>query len=137
ALTGTAIGLGASSGDFPRAADPAAILGLLLYNGGIAGTGALSLLWQPTYAAMKGMWAGYAIGALAGCLVYPFYIGSDADPRHGLIANALGGLGGLAVGAALTFNSRDPGQATWKPPFHVGVAPGQGGGATLSAFGEW
>jgi hypothetical protein len=138
ALTGAALGLGAGTGDFPKAADPAAVLGLLLYNGGIAGTGALSFFWTPSYTSMKAMWAGYALGALAGCLVYPFYIGSDSDPRHGLIANALGGLAGIGVGAALTFRSRDPDQvSTWKPPFQVGLAPSPNGGATLSAYGQW
>jgi hypothetical protein len=87
---------------------------------------------------MKAMWAGYAIGALAGCIVYPFYLANpEADPRHGLVANAVGGLAGLVVGAALTYNSKDPGQGTWKPPFQVGVAPNTNGGGTLSAFGEW
>ena len=137
ALTGTALGLGAGSGGFPRAADPAAVMGLVLYNAGIAGTGALSFFWTPSYTSMKAMWAGYALGTLAGCIVYPFYIGGTSDPRHGLIANALGGLAGIAVGAALTFNTKDSGQSTWKPPFQVGIAPGQNGGATLSAFGQW
>jgi hypothetical protein len=137
ALTGTALGLGAGTGSFPGAADPAAVLGLIMYNAGIAGTGALSLFWTPSYTSLKTMWAGYALGTLAGCLVYPFYIGSDSDPRHGLIANALGGLAGLGVGAALSFNSRDSGQSSWKPPFQVGVAPGQSGGATVTAYGQW
>ncbi len=141
ALTGAAFGFGIGSGDLPKAADPAAVSGLIFYNVGLAGTGALSLFWTPSWRTQKYMWAGYGLGTLAGCVVYPFYLASDTgDPRHGLIANALGGVAGLVLAGALTYNLRDPGDTSakgWKPPFQVAVAPAPGGGAALSAFGEW
>ena len=78
-----------------------------------------------------------ASGTLATTPVYLFYIGSDDQPRHGLIANAVGGLAGLGLAAALTANMTDgPGSASWTPPFQVSVSPTQGGGQVM-AFGQW
>ena len=52
---------------------------------------------MPSWQTLKYMWLGDLLGTLATTPVYLFYIGSDADPRHGLIANAVGGLAGLGA----------------------------------------
>lgn len=83
------------------------------------------------------MWLGDVLGTVATTPVYLFYIGSKADPRHGLIANALGGLAGLAVAAAFTGSMTDPpGTSSSMPPFQLAIAPQQGG-AQLTAAGSW
>ncbi len=83
------------------------------------------------------MWLGYLLGTAGASLVYLFYIGTNDDPRHGMIANGIGGLAGVGVAAALTADMKDPGQASWLPPFQVGLAPTQNGGAALTAGGSW
>jgi hypothetical protein len=83
------------------------------------------------------MWLGEVLGTLATTPVYLFYIGSSADPRHGLIANALGGVAGLAIAGAITAYWKDPvGTAEWAPPFQMALSPTQGG-AALTAMGQW
>ena len=82
---------------------------------------------------------GDVLGMLATTPVYLFYIGSDADPRHGLIANAVGGLAGIGLAAALTANMTDaPGTGSWTPPFQLAVSPAAiGSGAQVTAYGQW
>ncbi len=122
ALTGTMFGAGIGTGDWK---DAASIVGLLGYNAGIAATGALSTIYVPSYDALEYMWWGYLGGAALSSVVYFFYIGSDADPRHGLIANAAGGLAGLGLGAVFASNlgSGSSSHAEWKPPFQLGITP--------------
>ena len=48
------------------------------------------------------------VGALVGCLVFPLYLFSDADPKHGFIGPALGGLAGVGVAGALTWDLQGP-----------------------------
>src|SRR6185312_9458873 len=115
------------------------------YNAGILATGAISTVYVPSWQTLKYMWIGDLVGTLATTPVYLFYIGSDADARHGLIANAVGGLAGIAVALALTGNMSDPpGTAAWTPPFQLTIAPapsvtgvGQTGGGQLMAYGQW
>jgi hypothetical protein len=115
----------------------AASWGFAGYNVGMLGAGAVATLYTPSWTSLKYMWAGDMLGTLATTPVYLFYIGSSAPARHGLIANALGGLAGLAIGAALSAGSTDPaGTASWTPPFNLSVAPTQGG-AQLMAFGQF
>ncbi len=71
-------------------------------------TGAIATFYTPSWQSLRYMWAGEMLGTLATTPVYLFYIGSSATPRHGLIANALGGLAGIAVAAALTGTMKDP-----------------------------
>jgi hypothetical protein len=124
-------------------ANGAAAWGFAGYNAGILATGILATQWVPSWQTLKYMWLGDTLGTLATTPVYLFYIGSSADPRHGLIANALGGVAGLAVAAALTANLKDlptgHGSASaspWTPPFQVAFSPMKGG-AALTAMGSW
>jgi hypothetical protein len=131
--------------------DGAAVWGFTGYNAGILATGALSTVYTPSYNTQKWMWIGYAAGVAAGCIVYPFYLLSDADARHGLIANSLGGLAGLGLATVFTANMTDdeptaPGAPprAFAPPFNVGMTPAPGlmpgttaRGTVLSAYGQW
>jgi hypothetical protein len=135
AITGILFGAGVVGGDWK---DGAAVWGFAGYNAGILATGALSTVYTPSWQSLKYMWLGDLIGTLATTPVYLFYIGSDADPRHGLIANAVGGLAGIGLAAALTANMTDgPGTASWAPPFQLAVGPTPHGGAQLTAFGQF
>jgi hypothetical protein len=134
AIAGILFGSGVVGGDWK---DGAAVWGFAGYNAGILATGAISTAYVPSWQTIKYMWLGDLLGTLATTPVYLFYIGSDADPRHGLIANAVGGLAGLGLAAALTANMSDPpGTASWTPPFTLTVSPTTGGGQ-LMAFGQW
>ena len=135
--------------------DGAAIAGLIGYNAGIVGAGALSLFWTPSWQTQKYMWLGWLAGTGASMLVYPFYLfGDSQDWKHGLVANSLGGLAGVAVAGALTANLKDSnGTAMFKPPFQIGMAPAPQltssmlagtqaqyvpvGGQMLTAFGQF
>lgn len=141
AISGTAIGAGVSSSSDWK--DGGSIAGLVGYNVGIVGMGALSLAWTPTWHTQKYMWLGYGVGTVASMAVYlPYAFIDDGQPRRGLIVNgvgALAGAAGFAVAAALI--NDDDGQSAhrgedFNPPFHVGFAPAQGGG-TMTAFGTW
>jgi hypothetical protein len=135
AITGVLFGSGVVGGDWK---DGASVWGFLGYNVGILATGALSTVYVPSWETTKYMWVGQVLGTLATTPVYLFYIGSSADPRHGLIANAVGGLAGIGLAAALTANMVDsPGTASWMPPFQVGVGPTPHGGAQLTAYGQF
>jgi hypothetical protein len=142
-IFGILFGAGVASGDpnnpGTAAANGAAVWGFAGYNAGIAATGALSTVYTPSFETQKYMWLGDLIGTVATTPVYLFYIGSSADPRHGLIVNALGGLAGIGIAAALTANMTDsPTTAKgWAPPFQLSIAPTQYGGAQVSAFGQF
>jgi hypothetical protein len=132
---GTAFGVLLGTGI--DSANGAAAWGFAGYNAGILATGIVATQWVPSWQTLKYMWLGDVLGTLATTPVYLFYIGSSADPRHGLIANALGGAAGLAIATALTANLRDTGSAEgWSPPFQVAMSPVKGG-AALSAMGTW
>src|ERR1019366_8161016 len=134
AAAGILFGSGVVGGDWK---DGAAVWGSAGYNAGILAAGAVSTVYVPSWQTLKYMWLGDLLGTLATTPVYLFYIGSDAEPRHGLIANAAGGLAGLSLAAALTANMTDsPGTASWAPPFQVSVSPSPGGGQVM-AFGQW
>jgi hypothetical protein len=134
AAAGILFGSGVVGGDWK---DGAAVWGFAGYNAGILAAGAVSTVYVPSWQTLKYMWLGDLLGTLATTPVYLFYIGSDAEPRHGLIANAVGGLAGLGLAAALTANMTDaPGAASWTPPFQVSVSPSPGGGQVM-AFGQW
>ena len=125
AVSGTLLGAGVSGSAWK---DGASIAGLIGYNVGIFGTGAISILHTPSWESQKYMWMGYGIGTLAACLVYPFYLFvEDAEVKRGLVANALGGLAGAGIAGALTWDLRDPEDAPraghWKPPFDIAVLP--------------
>jgi hypothetical protein len=133
---GTAFGVLFGTG--VNSANGAAAWGFAGYNAGILATGILATQWTPSWTTLKYMWLGDVLGTLATTPVYLFYIGSSADPRHGLIANALGGVAGLAIAGAITAYWKDPVTTSeWTPPFQMALAPMQGGGAALTAMGQW
>ena len=136
ALTGVLFGSGVVDGDWKNGA---AIWGFAGYNAGIIATGIVSTFYVPSWQTIKYMWLGDVLGMLATTPVYLFYIGSDAEPRHGLIANAVGGLAGIGLAAALTANMTDlPGTASWTPPFQLAVSPAAiGSGAQVTAYGQF
>jgi len=134
-LFGILFGAGVASGDWKSGS---AVWGFAGYNAGIVATGVLSTVYTPSWQTLKYLWIGDILGTLATTPVYLFYIGSSADPRHGLIANSLGGLAGIAIAAVLTNGMKDHGEATgWAPPFQLAIAPAQGGGGAITAMGQW
>jgi hypothetical protein len=98
-ISGALFGIGISG---RRWGDWATVSGMIGYNVGLLGTGAISLWRSPSYQTLKWMWVGYGAGTLAGALVFPFYLFSDSDPKRGFVAPALGGIAGAAVAGVLT-----------------------------------
>jgi hypothetical protein len=133
-ITGVLFGSGVVTAD-ANWADGAAVWGFAGYNAGILATGALSAVYTPSWETLKYMWLGDLLGTLATTPVYLFYIGGG-QARHGLIANAVGGLAGIGVAAALTANMTDTGTSSWTPPFQLAIAPTPGG-IQASAFGSF
>jgi hypothetical protein len=127
ALSGSMFGI-AVQGRHDDWKDGSSIAGLIGYNVGMVGGGAISILHQPSFNSQKYMWLGYGLGALAGCLIFPFYAFVD-DPvvKRGLIGPAIGGLAGTALAGAFTWDMKDDDgtrpTAAWEPPFNFGVAP--------------
>jgi len=135
-LAGVLFGAGVVGGDWSNGASGAAVGGFVGYNTGILATGVLSSMYVPSSQTLKYMWLGELIGTAVTTPVYAFYIGGG-DPRHGLVANAVGGLAGLGIAAALTANMTDgPATASWLPPFQVSFSPTNHGGQ-LTAFGQF
>jgi hypothetical protein len=123
-ISGGLIGI-AAQGRHDDWKDGSSIAGLIGYNVGIAAGGALSLVHTPSFNAQKYIWLGYALGALAGCLVFPFYAFQD-DPvlKRGLIGPAFGSLAGAGIAGALTWDMPDddgtrPTSKAYEPPFSV------------------
>jgi hypothetical protein len=128
ALSGSMVGV-AAQGRHADWKDGSSIAGLIGYNVGMIGGGALSLAYTPSYNSQKWMWAGYGLGALAGCIVFPFYLFVE-DPvvKRGLIGPAIGSIAGAALAGALTWDSKDddgtrPAGSRFKAPFDLAVTP--------------
>ena len=123
-LSGITLGIAVSGKDWK---DGASVAGLIGYNLGVVGAGAISIAHQPSWNSQKYMWLGYGLGALGGCLVFPIYLFSDADPKGGFIGPSLGGLAGVGLAGALTWDLRDADDTrrgqVYKPPFDVAVTP--------------
>ncbi len=139
AISGTLLGAGIENG--PDWKDGGSIAGLIGYNGGLAATGAISFLYTPSWYTQKWMWLGYLIGTAGGSIVYPFYLldsNAKQDIHHGLIANSLGGIAGVALAGALTSGAFENAEKSILNdlPFQLGVAPARGG-ATLQAAGAF
>jgi hypothetical protein len=131
---GVLFGSGVASNDWKNGAAPYGFAG---YNAGIAATALVSSWYTPSWRTLKAMWIGDTLGTLATTPVYLFYIGSKSDPRHGLIANALGGVAGLAVASVISMYWKDPVSAAgWDPPFQLALSPMQNG-VSMSALGQW
>jgi hypothetical protein len=127
ALSGTAFGTAVSGRDWK---DGASVGGLITYNVGIVAGGAITLIHTPSYNSQKYMWLGYGLGALAGCLVFPFYLFTDSDAKTGFIGPALGSLAGVGIAGAFTFDMKDdidqpqqPQQPQYGPPPQGGPPP--------------
>jgi hypothetical protein len=147
---GGAFGAGGSQGSLTRNADGAIMIGGFIgYGVGLLGSGAASLAYVPSWEQIGFGWAGFAIGAAATTPIYFIYLGVDADPRTGLIAQGIGGLIGAGVGFALA--DGDEGDALLGDtlpvdrPTLLGVAPvpmgieinGQPSGYGFAANGVW
>jgi len=101
-VIGAEFGAGASAGsNWSEVNDAMALGGLIGYNMAIAAAGGLAVVWRPSWNQLAWMWGGLGIGTAASLLVYPFYAASDADPRHGLIFQAVAGLVGIGAGALI------------------------------------
>jgi hypothetical protein len=126
AVSGTLFGAGISGKDWK---DGASVVGFIGYNVGILGAGTQAVFHTPSYSSQQYIWLGYGLGLLAGCLVYPFYLlAPDADPKRGLVVNALAGLAGAGIAGALTWELKDPDDSPrqgkiWKPPFDISLGP--------------
>jgi hypothetical protein len=138
AAWGTLAGIELGAGIGSDAASGAAVWGFAGYNAGMLAAGAVSTFYTPSWQTLKYMWLGDLLGTLVTTPVYLFYIGNSNDPRHGLIAQSIGGLAGVGLAAALTANMQDaPGTASWTPPFHLAVGPSPTGGAQVMAYGQF
>jgi hypothetical protein len=90
-----------------QANDTVAIAGLIGFNVGLGAAIAGSIFWTPSWTQLGWMWGGFAIGAAAGAIVYPFYAAApEADPRRGLVVQAITGTVGLTLGAIFAKPSR-------------------------------
>jgi hypothetical protein len=133
-------------------ADSASVVGLIGYNVGLAATGILSIKYMPSWRSQQWMWGGFLLGTAASSIVYLGYIGSADDPRHGLIANGLGGLAGVAIAGVLTAHMKDDNgtnnavqHGAWTAPFQLAMRPvtspvygsTQTTGAQLTAWGDF
>jgi hypothetical protein len=125
ALSGSMFGI-AVQGRHDDWKDGSSIAGLIGYNALLAGAGAISVFHTPSLQSQKYMWLGYLAGAAAGCLVFPFYLFVDhPNVKGGFLGPSLGGIAGAAIGGALTWNSKDPGDVakTWSPPVDLAMTP--------------
>lgn len=125
AIAGTLFGAGVTKthSDWK---DGGAIAGLIGYNAGLVGAGALSTVWTPSFQTQKYMWLGWLGGTGASMIVYPFYlIGDSQDWKHGLVANSIGGLAGVALAGAFTYKLQDNSTTakSFKPPINFSMAP--------------
>jgi hypothetical protein len=101
-LVGGAFGAAASTGSLTNNADGAIMIGGLIgYGVGLLGSAGTSFAYVPSWEQIGFGWAGFAVGAAATTPIYFIYLGVDADPRTGLIAQGIGGLIGAGVGVFL------------------------------------
>ena len=122
AVIGGAFGGGASNGTWSNYANDGVFLGSLIgYNIALVGTAGVSAAWQPSWSQLGWMWGGFGIGGAVSALVYPFYAIGDADPRRGLIFQAvactLGAAGGALIGKPEPKDPQQPQQA----PMQTGI----------------
>jgi len=110
ATIGAEWGGAASNGDIGESDQDIMLGGLIGYSIGVAATGTASIWWVPSWNQLGWMWAGFGIGEAATAPIYLFYIGSDSDPRRGLIAQGIGGLLGARL-FALVGDPAQPGAA--------------------------
>lgn len=117
ALWGTAVGsmlgYGASSGDWGRSNDKAALGGLIGYNVGALGAASVGFTNLVSDTQLLWMWSGAGIGAAVSLPIFLLYAGDDSPPaRRGFIfmgtATTLGIVaGGIFAPAGRTSASRE------------------------------
>lgn len=83
--------------------DYAALGGLIGYNVGMAGMGALGMAFVPKWYHLGWMWAGAGVGAAASLPVYLFYLGDETPPmRRGFVFTGTAITLGIGAGALLS-----------------------------------
>ena len=101
-VAGSMFGYGASESGvgYERANDSASLGGLIGFNVGLVATGALSMVYYPTYGELGWMWAGGGIGAAASLPVFLFYAKEDGPPaKRGFLFMGTATLLGIGAGA--------------------------------------
>jgi hypothetical protein len=106
-VIGSMFGYGGSNGDFGDANDVTSLGGLIGYNAGLVGAGALSMVWVPTYKSIAWMWTGFGAGIAVSLPIYLFYAGGNHEARRGLIFQGTAGTLGLLAGAVFSLDSQD------------------------------
>jgi len=139
---GGAFGGAASEGNWKQSNDYVFTGGLVGYGVGLLGSAGASFAWVPSWAQIGGMWAGFGIGAAATTPIYFIYLAVDEDPRTGLIAQGIGGLIGIALGAIIAPGDKGTSVVeNEEPKFEfaklLGVGPMtvEGGGIGVQATG--
>jgi hypothetical protein len=106
-VVGSMFGYGGSNGEFGEANDSASLGGLVGFNAGLLGAGALSMVWVPTYKSLAWMWTGFGAGVAVSLPIYLFYAGGNHEARRGLIFQGTAGTLGLLAGAVFSLDAPD------------------------------
>lgn len=139
---GAAFGGGASKsfGNWSETNDAVSLGSNIGMGVALAGAVTASVFWTPSWEGIGWMYAGFGLGTVASLPIYFAYIGSDRDPRRGLIAQGIGAIAGVGLAAALAPRYRYPGYAAndtddpdWIKVRGVGLMPvEQGLGAQMT-----
>jgi hypothetical protein len=122
---GTAIGSmfgygGSAEGlEYGRANDSAALGGLIGFNVALVATGALSMVYIPSWRALNWMWIGAGVGAAVSLPVYLFYAKDDGPPaKRGLLFSGTATTLGILAGAVFAgFGDSDSASTDRRPGF--------------------
>ncbi len=144
AIVGTLFGAGVTvscSSSNPYCVwDGASVGALVMTNVGIVATAAASLGgYVPSVQTLKWQWVGFGAGLVLTSPIYLVYAFTDDNPKHGLIANAIGGLAGITLATIISYDKKADTadkKSSWTPPFQLSIAPTPGG-ATIGAMGQW
>ncbi len=107
---GSMFGYGASEAGvgYGRANDSASLGGLIGFNVGLAATGALSIVYIPSYGELAWMWGGAGVGAAVSLPVFLFYAEKDGPPaKRGFLFMGTATLLGIGAGALLGQGASD------------------------------
>jgi hypothetical protein len=129
AMMGAFFGGGVADSDPGSVAQGMLVGNLVGTNIGLGVTGTLAALgYDPSWASLKYMWIGGAIGLVATSPIYLIYLAEPPDnttncngggcPRanHGMLANSFGILAGVVLGGILTRDLKDPQPVAEPPP---------------------
>jgi hypothetical protein len=109
-VAGSMFGYGASEAGvgYGRANDTASLAGLIGFNAGLAVTGALSMVYYPTYGELAWMWGGAGVGAAVSLPVFLFYADKGGPPaKRGFLFMGTATLLGIGAGALLGAGAGD------------------------------